>query len=128
MAFEWLMTPDNLIEVRQKIVDRNEDTIAEIVIGTGYGMFRGQTELEYTSQVSANFTHMGTIVFYTPTDSKPVVVNGKEYSATHKYPSYNDLCTWRGTTFVITGVDFRPDVHGDMVGFNLRCSDGETIR
>lgn len=124
MAFEWLMTPDNLIEIKEKIVDRNEDTIAEIVIGTGYGIFRGQTELEYTSQMSANFSHVGTLVFYTPTESETIIVDGREYKATHKYPEQNDLCTWKGITYVITGVDFRPDVHGDLVGFNLRCSNG----
>lgn len=124
MAFEWLMTPDNLIEIKEKIVDRNEDTIAEIVIGTGYGIFRGQTELEYTSQMSASFSHVGTLVFYTPTEPESIIVDGREYKATHKYPEHNDLCTWKGITYVITGVDFRPDVHGDLVGFNLRCSNG----
>lgn len=124
MAFEWLMTQDNLIEVREQIIDRNEDTIAEVVIGTGYGIFRGQTTLEYTSQASASFSHVGTLVFYTPNSTATTIVDGVEYTASHKYPKQNDICVWKGISYVITGIDFRPDVHGEFVGYTIRCSSG----
>ena len=124
MAFDWLMTPENRIEVVEYIKNRDEDIVAEIVIGYGYGIFRGQGEVEYTSQQSSSFSHVGILVDYTIVENAEIVVDGVVYKATHKYPAINDACTWRGITFSITGVDPRPDVHGDLVGFTVRCSNG----
>ena len=124
MAFDWLMTPENRIEVVEYIKNRDEDIVAAIVIGYGYGIFRGQGEVEYTSQQSSSFSHVGILIDYTIVENAEAVVDGVIYKATHKYPAINDSCTWRGITFSITGVDPRPDVHGDLVGFTVRCSNG----
>lgn len=128
MAFEWLMTPDNRIEVKRVIVDRNEDIVDTVTIGYGYGVFRGQNQVEYVGQSSAAFSHVGTLVFYEPLDVHDVMVNGKEYSISHRYPSINDLCVWRDISYTITGVDPHPDVHGDLVGYTVRCATGNQIR
>jgi hypothetical protein len=128
MAFEWLVTPDNRIEVKARIKDRNEDIIEEVTIGYGYGLFRGQNQLEYIGQSSASFSHVGTLVFYEPLGVHSVTVNGKEYNISHIYPSINDVCVWRGVSYTITGVDPHPDVHGDLVGYSVRCSTGHDIR
>jgi len=124
MAFDWLIVPENRIEVIEHVKTRDEDHIADIVIGYGYGIFRGQTEVEYSSQNSGAFNHVGILIDYHAVTDASVVVDGEEYKATHKYPEIEDVCTWRGITFAITGVDPRPDVYGDLVGFTVRCSDG----
>lgn len=121
---EHLCTPENRIEVKEVIIDRNQDTIAEIVIGVGYGIFRGQSQIEYMSQASAKFKNVGTLVFYEPTNPAPITIGGKQYRATHMYPKENDICVWRDTRYTISGVDSRPDVHGDIVGYTVRCSSG----
>lgn len=124
MAFEWLITPENRIEVIEHVKNRDEDHIADLVIGYGYGVFRGQTAVEYSSQNAGSFNHVGILIDYHTLPNASVTVDGKVYKATHKYPEIGDVCTWRGITFAITGVDPRPNVHGDLVGFTVRCSSG----
>lgn len=123
MAFDWLKTPENRIEVIETITNRDGDPIADIVIGTGYGIFRGQTSVEYTSTRAADFNHVGILIEYTPIVESTVAI-GEDLYATHMYPEIGDACVWRGIRFSVTGVDPRPDVHGDLVGFTVRCSSG----
>lgn len=123
MAFDWLVTNDNIIEVREAVRDRNEDVIGEIVIGHGYGVFRGQNQVEYVGQSSGQFSHVGTLLFYAGTVGS-IEVDGKIYESTHMIPQIGDSCTWRGTRYEITGVDAHPDVHGDLVGYTVRCASG----
>lgn len=124
MAFEWFITPENRIEVIEHVKNRDEDHIADLVIGYGYGVFRGQTAVEYISQNAGDFNHVGVLIDYHTLPNASVTVNGKVYKATHNYPEIGDVCTWRGITFAITGVDPRPNVYGDLVGFTVRCSSG----
>lgn len=123
MAFEWLVTPENIIEVREAVRNRDEDVIGEIVIGHGYGVFRGQNQVEYVGQPSAQFSHVGTLVFYAGTVGS-ITIDGKTYDSTHTIPSVGDVCVWRDTRYDITGVDPHPDVHGDLIGYSIRCSNG----
>lgn len=123
MAFEWLVTPENIIEVREAVRNRDEDVIGEIVIGHGYGVFRGQNQVGYVGQSSAQFSHVGTVVFYEGTDGS-ISIDGKVYDNTHNVPRVGDVCIWRGIRYDITGVDPHPDVHGDLIGYSIRCSNG----
>ena len=124
MAFEWLITPENRIEVIEHVKNRDGDPIADLVIGYGYGVFRGQTAVEYSSQNAGSFNHVGILIDYHILSDASVTVDDKVYKATHSYPEIEDSCTWRGITFAITGVDPRPNVYGDLVGFTVRCSNG----
>lgn len=124
MAFDWIQTPENQIQVIETIINKDQDPIADIVIGSGYGIFRGQTSVEYTSQQAGKFNHVGILIYYTTNTDASVTVDGDVYSATHKYPEIGDSCIWRGVRFSITGVDPRPDINGDLVGFTVRCSSG----
>jgi hypothetical protein len=120
---EHLCTPENLIEVREEIIDRNQDTIGELLIGTGYGVFRGQSEVEYISQAAAKFNYVGTLVFYAVNRDAELTVGDKTYKPSHMYPKEGDICICRGVRYSITGSEFRTDIHGDLVGFTVRCSN-----
>ena len=123
MAFDWLISPDNKIEIIQTIVNRDGDPLEDITIGVGYGIFRGQTTVEYTAPNSGAFNHVGIVTDYIPEPSHVLIVDGREIT-THKYPEIGDSAVWRGVRFSITGVDPRPNVHGDLVAFTVRCSSG----
>lgn len=123
MAFEWLVTEDNAIVVREPIKNRDEDIVCELTIGRGYGIFRGQNQVEYVGQSSAQFSHVGTLVFY-EIENEVIEMDGKTYTASHTYPKVGDICEWRGVRYDITGVDPHPDVHGDQIGYTLRCASG----
>ena len=123
MAFDWLLIPENRIDIVQTITNRDGDIVESIVIGTGYGIFRGQTAIEYTAQTSGSFNHVGILIAYEPKQPHTFVVDGKDI-VTHQYPEIRDYAVWRGMRFSITGVDPRPNVHGDLVGFTVRCSSG----
>lgn len=121
---DHLCVPENRIEVVERITDRNEDIIAELVIGSGYGIFRGLNQVEYVGGASASFSHVGTLVFYTSADPTEIVVAGKTYTTTHTKPQIGDKCVWRGTSYIVTGVNTCPDIHGDLVGFTILCDTG----
>lgn len=123
MAFEWLATPGNEISVMEVIKDRDEDVICELTIGQGYGIFRGQNQVEYIGQSSAQFSHVGILVFYDAVTST-AEINGVTYTASHTQPRIGDVCVWHGVRYDITAVDPHPDVHGDLVGYTVRCSSG----
>lgn len=121
---EHLITPDNLIEVLEVQVDRDGDETITFVIGTGYGVFRGQAITEFVQGGAGKFNSVGTLVFYTESNPEPVTIGGKTYTATKTKPYIGGACRWRGVEYDITGVDPHPDIHGDLVGYTIRCSNG----
>lgn len=121
---DHLINPDNLISVVERKLDRDENVITEFTIGTGYGVFRGQGLAEYISNGIGKFDSAGTLLFYVPNDVQTITIDGTVYSSTHTTPRIGDRCLWRDTYFDITGVDGRPNIYGDLVGYTIRCSNG----
>lgn len=124
MILEHLCTPENLIEVLEVQTDRDGDETISFVIGTGYGVFRGQAMEEFVQGGASKFNSVGTLVLYTEADPDPVMLNGKIYKATKTKPYIGGACRWRGTEYDVTGVDPRVDINGDLVGYTIRCSNG----
>jgi hypothetical protein len=122
--FEHLIQPENEIVVYETVKDRDENVLGSICIGTGYGIFRGQAVVEYVSNVSGKFNSVGILVYYEPSSGASVTVDGRIYDSTHSIPSIGDVCTCKGITYDITGVDPRPDIDGNLVGYTIRCSNG----
>lgn len=121
---EHLCTPENLIEVLEVQVDRDGDESVVFVIGTGYGVFRGQAIEEFVQGGAGKFNSVGTLVFYTASNPEPITVGSRTYTAQHSEPYIGGACTWRGTRYDITGVDPHVDIHGDLIGYTIRCSNG----
>ena len=86
MAFEWLITPENRIEVIEYVKNRDDDHIADLVIGYGYGVFRGQTAVEYISQNAGDFNHVGVLIDYNILPDASVTIDGKVYKAEYNIP------------------------------------------
>lgn len=123
---EHLITADNAINVYEVVRDRDGTMVTSFVIGSGYGIFRGQSEEEFIKDGGATFKNVGILVHYTedhtiliPTDS-----NAPQYTKSHYVPQIGDRCTYRGVTYDITGVAVRPDINGTVVGYTIWCSNG----
>lgn len=121
---EHLITPENLIEVLEVQTDRDGDESAVFVVGTGYGVFRGQAMDEFVLGGDGTFSSVGTLLFYKAQHPEPITVNGRTYYPTKTEPYIKGSCRWRGITFVITGVDHRVDIDGNLVGYTIRCANG----
>lgn len=117
--FEHLVEPINKIEVFEIILDRDGAEVSRIRIGSGYGLFRGQSTEEFAMMGSAAFTNIGTLVHYTEDTSEL-----EDQERSHTVPQIGDVCTWRGQEYYISGVSPRPDIYGELVGYNIRCSNG----
>lgn len=116
---EYLIVEDNKIEVYERVLDRDNTEITRLHIGTGYGIFRGQSVEEFAMMGSADFTNIGILVHYSENHEE---VEGS--TKTHFIPNIGDVCVWHGKEYYISGVSPRPDIYGDMIGFTIRCSNG----
>ena len=121
---EHLCIPENLIEVFEVQTDRDGDETIQFLIGTGYGVFRGQAMEEFVQGGAGKFNSVGTLVFYTGNKPDPIEVGGKLYKSTKTIPYIGGTCKWRGVEYDITGVDPRIDINGDLIGYTIRCANG----
>jgi hypothetical protein len=120
---EHLISPENLVEVFEIQTDRDGDETIRFLIGTGYGIFRGQAMEEFVQGGAGKFNSVGTVVFYSATTPNPVTVKGRTYTATKDKPYIGGVCRWHGIEYAVTGVDARTDIHGDLIGYTVRCAN-----
>lgn len=116
---EYLIDTYNMIDVYERVLDRDGTETARLHIGSGYGIFRGQSVEEFAMLGSANFTSIGILIHYSEDHSTE-----EAGTKTHFTPGIGDICIWHGQEYYISGVSSRPDIHGELVGYTIRCSNG----